>query len=153
MQHCVRGTGNMNEDLRRAFEETHYIVHHEPPFALRSGQHSPQLDNLLQDTGHGSAAFITAWNPMCQALTELENRTRHHAFLDQLRKSGLSWINGIGQHPSNNWPGEESVLVLGVSFEKACSLSRQQGQLAFLWGVAKKQCDLIVTPEVNRPLI
>ena len=29
----------IEQELFRAFEETHYIVHHQPPFTLRIGQH------------------------------------------------------------------------------------------------------------------
>lgn len=136
----------MNEDLRRAFEETHYIVRHQPAFTLRIGQHSPQLDALLQDAGHDCAAFVTAWNPKSQALSEAENRTRQQALLDDLKRLGPTWIGGIGQHPDNGWPGEESVLVLGLAFDAACNLARQHGQLAFVWCVTGKPCQLIMTP-------
>ena len=47
-------------ELLRAFEETHHIVHHQPPFTLRIGQHSTELDALLDARRQDSAAFITA---------------------------------------------------------------------------------------------
>lgn len=49
----------MNDELQRAFEETHFIVHQEPPVTLRIGQHCPELDGLLQVTGHMSGAVST----------------------------------------------------------------------------------------------
>lgn len=137
----------MNEDLRCAFEETHYIVHDQPIFTLRIGQHSPQLDALLQDAGQDCAAFLTAWNPQSQAQSEPENRSRQQALLDDLKRLGLTWIDGIGQHLDNGWPGEESVLVLGVAYEAASDLARQHGQLAFVWCAIGKPCELIVAPE------
>lgn len=136
----------MNEDLRKAFEETHYIVHHRPPFTLRIGQRSPQLDNLLQHAGHECAAYLTAWNPMAEVQSEQENRTRQKALLNELDRRGLQWINGIGQHPDNGWSGEESVLTLVADLDAACCLARQHRQLAFVWCVLGKPCDLIVTP-------
>jgi len=42
-------------------------VHHQPAFTLRIGQHSPELDALLQASGHDCAAFITACNPQGQS--------------------------------------------------------------------------------------
>ncbi len=39
----------------------------------------------------------------------------------------------IGKHPSNNWPGEVSVLVLGLDLEAAKSLARHYEQHAFVW--------------------
>jgi Protein of unknown function (DUF3293) len=45
----------------------------------------------------------------------------------------LNCIDGIGKHPSNNWPGEVSVLVLGLDLEAAKSLARHYEQHAFVW--------------------
>jgi hypothetical protein len=50
-----------------------------------------------------------------------------------LTKQGLTFLDGIGLHPSNHWPGEASLLVLGLDFEAAKSLARHYGQHAFLW--------------------
>ncbi len=116
--------------LRQAFEETDYIVHHQPPFVLRIGQPSPELDALLQAHGQGCAAFITAWNPMAQALPEAENRARQQALQQELSERGLQCIAGIGQHPANGWPGEESVLAMGLQAEAALALCGRYGQLA-----------------------
>lgn len=61
------GEKMLSHKLQRAFEETHYTVHHQPAFTLRIGQHSPELDALLQASGHDCAAFITACNPQGQS--------------------------------------------------------------------------------------
>lgn len=123
----------MNDDLQRAFEETHFIVHHRPQFTLRIGQTSPELDELLQATGQDSAAFITAWNPMCQMLELHVNRQRQKSLKDELDVQSLTTIPGIGQHPTNGWPGEESLLVLGLQLETARALAHKHEQLAFVW--------------------
>lgn len=131
--------------VRRAFEETHYIVHHQPPFTLRVGQHSPELDVLLQAAGVDCAAFITAWNPMSQALDIAENRKRQQSLTDELDARDLITLPGIGQHPSNGWPGEESVLVLGLPFEATRALAKTYGQLAFVWGGIQQPVELVET--------
>lgn len=120
-------------NLRQAFEETHYIVHHQPPFTLRIGQHSPELDALLKDTGHDCAAFITAWNPMSQPLSQEEDRSRQQSLLKEINARGLTALQGIGQHPNNGWPGEESILVPGLQLEAARAMARKFEQLAFVW--------------------
>lgn len=135
----------MNDELQRAFEETHFIVHQEPPFTLRIGQHCPELDGLLQVTGHDCAAFITAWNPMCQALDPSENRQRQQSLMDELAKRKLTTLSGIGQHPSNGWQGEDSVLVLGMQLEAARALAKTYGQLAYVWSSIHKPVELIET--------
>lgn len=120
-------------ELLQAFAETHYTVHHEPPFTLHIGQPCPPLKTLMAEHNALSAAFITAWNPFSRQLTDPENKTRQDELKATLKKRGLICIDGIGQHPSNNWPGEDSVLVLGLDLEAAKSLARHYEQHAFVW--------------------
>jgi hypothetical protein len=122
----------LDPQLRQAFEETDYIVHHQPPFVLRIGQRSPELDALLRKQGQDCAAFITAWNPMCQRLAPAENHARQQALLAELQRRSLEAIPGIGQHPENGWPGEESCLVLGLSEQAANALCSRFEQKAFV---------------------
>jgi hypothetical protein len=46
---------------------------------------------------------------------------------------GLPFVDGIGQHPSNGWPGEASVLVLGLDRQAAMALAKAHEQHAFVW--------------------
>ena len=48
----------------------------------------------------------------------------------EIEDRSLSILPGVGQHPSNNWPGEQSVLVLGLSLEAAKTLGRRFDQNA-----------------------
>lgn len=117
----------------QAFSETNYIVHHEPPFTMNIGKPCPELKKLMEDRNALSAAFITAWNPFSQNLAIQENQARQNELKANLKRRGLICIEGIGKHPSNNWPGEASVLVLGLGLEAAKSLARHYEQHAFVW--------------------
>jgi hypothetical protein len=125
----------LSTELLQAFSETHYIVHHESPFMMHIGQHCPELKALMAEQNVLSAAFITAWNPFSQNLPAKENQDRQDELKANLKKRGLICIDGIGKHPSNNWPGEVSVLVLGLDLEAAKSLARQYDQHAFVWAL------------------
>ena len=120
-------------ELKKAFDETYYVVHRQPPFTLRIGQHSPDLDALLKSMACEGAAFITAWNPMCQPLSDEENQQRQLALTEELKALGLEVFPGTGQHPDNGWPGEASLLVMGLKLQAARQLSRKYGQMAFVW--------------------
>ncbi len=135
----------MNSELWSAYAETHYIVHNEPPFTLRIAQPCPELKALMADHNALGAAYITAWNPFSRQLNEQENKARQKELKAILKKRGLICIDGIGQHPSNNWSGEASVLVLGLDLEAAKSLARHYEQHAFVWATG----DAI--PELIRP--
>ena len=77
-------------------------------------QPHPELKALMAEHNALSAAFITAWNPLSQNLPAKENQARQDELKVNPKKSGLICIDGNGKHPSNNWPGEVSVLVGGV---------------------------------------
>ncbi|MDP4922367.1 MAG: DUF3293 domain-containing protein [Limnohabitans sp.] len=66
-------------------------------------------------------------------LSPKENEQRQLNLKVQLKTRGLSFTNGIGQHPSNDWPGEPSVLILNLNRESAKVLAAQYEQNAFVW--------------------
>jgi hypothetical protein len=126
-------SNRLSPELLQAFADTHYIVHHEAPFVMHIGQPCPELKALMAEHNALSAAFITAWNPFSQNLPAKENQARHDELKANIKKRGLICIDGIGKHPSNNWPGEVSVLVLGLDLQAAKSLARHYDQHAFVW--------------------
>ncbi len=123
-------------ELLKAFAETHYIVHHETPFAMHIGQPCPELKSLMANHNALSAAFITAWNPFSENLHAKENKARQNDLKAGIKKRGLICIDGIGKHPSNNWPSEVSLLVLGIDLEAAKSLARHFEKHAFVWAAS-----------------
>ena len=133
---------NTAPELVQAFMETEYFVHAEPAFKMHIGQPCSELASLMVEHKAHCAAFITAWNPFSQALSLAENEQRQEELKAQLKTRGLSWIEGIGQHPSNEWPGEPSVLILNLSRESAKVLAAQYEQHAFVW------TDEMVVPEL-----
>lgn len=126
-------TNTLPPDLVETFTETHYIVHHEPPFTMNIGVFCPDLLKLMADRKALCAAFITAWNPFARQLSDKENEARQQTLKASLSQRGLTYIDGIGQHPGNGWPGEPSVLILDLGREAAKALAGQYEQLAFVW--------------------
>ena len=134
-----------SDELTQAFTETDYIVHHEPPFTMNIGKPCPELKKLMADRNALCSAYITAWNPFAQKLSDKENEARQHELKATLKKRGLAFIDGIGQHPSNGWPGEPSVLILDLDREAAKALAGHYEQLAFVWA------DKTAVPELVQP--
>ena len=124
---------NLPPELVQAFMETDYRVHAEPAFKMNIGQICPELARLLAERNVQCAAFVTAWNPCSQQLSLEANELRQQALKAELKKSGLCFIDGIGQLPSNQWPGEPSVLILNLNRESATVLASQYEQHAFVW--------------------
>ncbi len=116
-----------------AYRGTEYRVSVDGGLVLRIGEASPPLVALHGHYGATSSAFVTACNPFSAALSDEENRTRQAGLEQDLRTRGLRFLPGIGQHPSNGWPGEPSFLVLGIDLPAAKALGVRLEQNAIVW--------------------
>jgi len=128
----------------QAYRETEYCVLTEVPFSLHIDQISTDLIALQQHHQVKCSAFLTACNPFSQPLGTTENQARQESLAAELKNRGFSYMKGIGQHPSNNWPGEPSFLVLGQSLESVMALGSQFGQNAIVWNNASGMSSLIL---------
>lgn len=117
----------------QAYLETHYFVRGDHPFVLRIGQVSHEVLALYKRLRVDCATFITGCNPFSHDVGELENQQRQSALSAELSRRSVTFIEGIGKHPSNNWPGEESFLVLGMDLEAAKKLGVHFEQNAIVW--------------------
>jgi hypothetical protein len=79
------------------------------------------------------SAYITACNPFSQILDDKANVERHAALGREISQRRLTCIEGIGQHPSNQWPGEASYLIFGLTLEAAKALGTRLDQNAIVW--------------------
>lgn len=135
----------ISKELWQAYLETDFKVFSENPFTLKVGQYSDELNTLIKKSRYSSAVFITSYNPFSKLLSDTENVARQEQLKIEIAKRGLTAIEGIGQHPSNQWPGEPSLLILGLNKEAASTLARQLEQNAFVW------CDEKSIPQLVQP--
>jgi hypothetical protein len=123
----------IDRDTILAFLKTEYHVLGECPYTLRIGEPSPALSVVSKRYGAESSAFITAYNPGSQTVDEVVNAERHASLRRTLITQNLAFVEGVGKHPSNGWPGEPSFLILGISLDWAKELSIELKQDAFVW--------------------
>jgi hypothetical protein len=105
---------------------------------LRIDQHSEPLSQLFSASGHRSATFITAFNPLGQIQNpEINQEASAHLFgrLGNLVGPGQI-IEGEGFDPSGKWPAEKSFLALGLDLEASCALGKEFSQNAIVWAGA-----------------
>lgn len=117
----------------QAYLETEYRVQGAPGFVLRVGQPNQVLLAAHRQQGVQCSAYLTACNPYSIQNDEFTNSACQAALEEIVLQRGLKLVSGIGQHPSNEWPGEESFLIFGLTLEDASNLGRQFGQNAFIW--------------------
>lgn len=80
-----------------------------------------------------SCAFIPACNAFSEGLGAASSAQLHADLGLELTRRSLAHIEGFGQHPSNQWPGEASYLVYGLKLEAAKTLGRALKQNAIVW--------------------
>jgi len=141
------GGTRLPEALVEAYLTTHYHAHPSdstPDFVLRVGQVSPELAGLMKRYNRQSAAFITAWNPLGNALSDAQNRARNDALRQVLEQRSLLHWPGTGVGLTGDWPGEESYLVLGLDLQAARRLAQDVEQNAFVWAGASCMSELVL---------
>ena len=141
-------TSNLAPALVQAYRETHYRVIAGAaavvPVVLRVDEASKSLAGLHKEFGVDCSAFVTACNPWSESIADEENLKRMEKLRHALRTRSLRWLEGIGKHPRNLWPGEPSVLVLGLSLAAAKVLAQDFEQNAFVWSGADARPQLVL---------
>lgn len=127
----------------QAYLETDYRTFGDDPLTLRIGVANPMLAALHKVHQIDCSGFITACNPFSQTFDEAANAERQAALARVLTLRSLTFIDGIGQHPSNQWPGEASFLVFGLKLEAAKTLGILLEQNAIIWSAADAVPQLI----------
>ena len=131
-------------DVIQAYLETHYHVHGSAPTTLKVGEANPVLAALHDTADVACSTFITACNPFSEQQEPTRNLELQRALAQTLQQRGFRFIGGIGKHPTNGWPGEESFLTLGLALDDAKALGTQLGQNAIVWSGADVVPQLIL---------
>jgi len=132
------------KELTRSYLITDYVVnHHEIRFVITVGVDNGELDQLLIAKGAPEWAFLTACNPFSTELSDEENRVRQESLLDCLEKAGYEFLLGYGESRHQEWPAEPSVLVLGVSRDRAIDLAMEFQQNAIIAGSLGGPAELV----------
>ena len=116
-----------------AYEATNYRVFSDPQFVINIGQPSKLLGRLYEVYGCASAAFITAWNPFSIPTSHEVNAVALTRLQEELGSRSTPFIDGIGEDATGQWPGEPSVLALGLSLDTAKNYGVQFEQNAIVW--------------------
>ena len=127
-----------------AYRVTHYRVMSETSFILRVGEYSQILRSLHTTAACESSAFLTAWNPFGELCTDEVNNAAQRQLIAEIEVRSLAWLSGEGVDPNGTWPGEPSLLILGISCEEAKRLGVTFKQNALLWMDSRATPELIL---------
>ena len=123
---------SLDPALLQAYRETRYEVCH-PALTLRIGVACEPLRALHRRFGVACSAFVSACNPFSRQVDAACNAARNRTLWRELTAAGWTCREGWGRHPTEDWPAEASVLVLGLPLETSRRLARRHQQNALLW--------------------
>jgi hypothetical protein len=128
----------------RAYRDTYYHVLADPTFILRVGQANLDLFSAHERHKTDCSAFLTACNPYSTLLDQSSNAARQVTLASELSRRNLAFVPGIGKHPYNGWPGEESFLIFGLHLDLAKELGARWQQNGLIWSGADAVPQLIL---------
>lgn len=116
-----------------AYLATDYKVNTAEPFVLNVGQLSTELAEWFQTNNEDQAAYITAWNPFGEKISDDENHVAEQKLITEIESRDLSYLKGESIDPSGLWPSEPGLLVLGIPLESAKALVKRYHQDGFIY--------------------
>ena len=123
-------------DKLAAYLATDYrFGHGRDRITLRIDARSEALKRLYASSGYACGVFLTAYNPLGQALSLEANEAAHARLGAELNELAIKVIEGVGADPTGAWPEEKSVFALGVELEAARTLGIrfQQDAIGWVW--------------------
>jgi hypothetical protein len=118
-------------EIEKAFVETQYVIQLQSDIVLKIGEIPAELLEKLALLE--TWAFITAWNPLPDILSIVENERRNEDLQQYLLDRGYTIHKGIGTSKDQSW-SEESFFIENIELEDARTASAKFGQLAFVYG-------------------
>lgn len=122
------------DPIAAAFQAALYLVFAPAgTITLRIGQHSPELQALMQAHNRTSLAILTAHNPGARQAGIAANRRAQRALLQDASALGLLCFYGRNLAGDGSGPSEPTVAILGALRQQGCGLAQRYGQLAFVY--------------------
>ena len=137
--------------LQRAYEQARYLIYLPQDWpagvlgqqiSINLGVQSEPVQTLLEQLQTQTAALITAFNPMSQQSTALDNQQRQDQLRTRARQLGYEFLEGSNQDPTGHWPDEPSILILSIGLSQATEIATEFEQAAFLY-VSEHRNELI----------
>ena len=99
---------------------------------MRVGESSAELVEWLQ-TNDDQAAYITAWNPFGEKISDNENYVAEQKLIAEIESRNLFYLTGESIDPSGLWVNEPSLLVFGITLESTKELVKRYRQDGFIY--------------------
>lgn len=120
-------------DLIDAYRRTEYrVADGSHAFTMRVDEPSDSLRACHAAFGVETSTFVTACNPRSVPTPAAENEAAMRRLEQHLEQRGFFVLRGTGVDPTGQWPGEPSLLVLGMGEAEGRAVAGAFGQYAIL---------------------
>jgi hypothetical protein len=133
----------LTPELRLAYEKALYVVFGAPDLVIRIGEPNARLDDVMDEEGADTAAYLTAANPGGELQDKRANELSCAALHQMLADAGYACYLGEGRDPEGDWPPEPSVLAIGISRREAEVIGRSYEQNAIVFIARGKAPELV----------
>ena len=99
---------------------------------MKVGESNSELVKWFQTNDH-QAAYITAWNPFGEKISDDENYVAEQKLIAEIESRDLFYLKGESIDPSGLWANEPSLLVFGIALESAKELAKRYRQNGFIY--------------------
>jgi hypothetical protein len=128
-------------ELETFYRQTDYVVDDgDAAFTIRLDRDNAELNNWLREHQVGSWAFLTAYNPRSEALSQEQNDARQSELITVLEEQ--NYRNYQGRGVGDDWE-EPSLFICEITREAAINIGKRFEQNAILWGEMNKEPELI----------
>ncbi len=135
---------DFTDELWQAYLATEYCASTpQGEITIRIDNVHPDLDRLLESHDAKQWAFITAWNPFSEELSDEENSTRHDQLVQKVKELGYVAFEGAGVPNNTDWSPEVSLLILGIDEDTAIDIGVEFGQNAIVLGWQHEVAELV----------
>ena len=132
----------ITSSLLESYKSADYHVYTTPSFILKIGMHSTELEIIYKKSNTHTAAFVTAFNPFSQELSNQDNKVRNNKLEKLIQSHHFDYIHGEGKCGDGEWDGEESFLIFGINKNQASEIGKEFEQNAIVW------CDKDAIPQL-----
>lgn len=99
---------------------------------MNVGKFSTELAEWFQTNPH-QAAYITAWNPFGEKISDDENYVAEQKLITEIESCNFFYLKGESIDPSGLWVSEPSLLIFGISLESVKELAKRYHQNGFIY--------------------
>ena len=131
----------VSNELKESYKGTTFKVF-QPRIEIRIDKINPELESLLSENDIDEWSYITADNPYSKQLSDEQNKQRFQELVQMAGIYSFYEGEGVGEDPA--WKPEKSILIIGITRDKAISIGNYFEQNAIVVGRKGNPAELLM---------